>query len=375
MHDLIRAILRGGNRLDWPGGDEDQFFALCVNEGLVGLVERRLRSATSAGHWPPTLLARLKAASLELAVVSAFRERELKRVIDALAVAGVRPLVIKGAALARTHYPDPALRPSGDADILVRQEDVAISHDALERAGYRHLNETAGALVTYQHHFIAAERRDISLMVDLHWRLNNPQVFANVLSYEELEREAVSIPELGSDARTLGAVHALFHAVVHRVAHQTVGMDLLTISDIHLLASQLSVGELQRFAALTIERRVSAIALDGLQSAMDGFGTKVPQTVIDRLAERAVRRDEPSAVYLRRQLRPVDVLMSDLGAIGTWRERARLIREHLLPSATYMLRAYGVQSRALLPGLYAHRILLGARRWFTAGRPSQIRRR
>jgi hypothetical protein len=58
-------------------------------------------------------------------------------------------------------------------------------------AGYRQLNETGGALVTYQHHFVLAERRGIGLVIDLHWKLNNPQIFADVLflrSYPTLER-------------------------------------------------------------------------------------------------------------------------------------------------------------------------------------------
>src|SRR5207248_1375873 len=113
--------------------------------------------------------------------------------------------------------------------------------------------------------------------------------------------------------------------------------------------------DLRRFAALAADRRMAAVALDGLHLAENWFGTSLPAILIDLLERSASMQNEASAAYLR-PLRPLDVLWSDLGALGGWRERSQLVCEHVLPPASYMLRAYGASSRALLPALYAHRI-------------------
>ena len=51
--------------------------------------------------------------------------------------ANICPLVLKGLALAYQYYPDPALRPVGDIDLLLKQSDVLLALHLLEAAGYR----------------------------------------------------------------------------------------------------------------------------------------------------------------------------------------------------------------------------------------------
>ena len=50
--------------------------------------------------------------------------------------------------------------------------------------------------------------------------------------------------------------------------------------------------------------------------------------------------DEPSAVFLRPGLRPLDVLLDDLRMLAGWRARLTLLKEHLFPSAAYLRRTY-----------------------------------
>ena len=76
---------------------------------------------------------------------------------------------------------------------------------------------------------------------------------------------------------------------------------------------------------------------------------------------------EPTAVYLRPQLRKVDVLVSDLRALPDWRSRLTLLREHVFPPADFMRQTYSGSPRALLPALYAWRFIEGAGGWFKKG--------
>jgi len=52
---------------------------------------------------------------------------------------------------------------------------------------------------------------------------------------------------------------------------------------------------------------------------------------------------------------------SDLRAIPGWRQRLRFARTHLLPSAAYMRRRYGIAHPLLLPLYYPYRWLRGLR--------------
>jgi putative nucleotidyltransferase-like protein len=360
-HDFLRAVLRG-DAAEWSGSDAGHFIGLCAEYGVGPLAQKRLRDAGTLDRWPAEVQTALHRSMLESAAVVQLRERELPIVLEALAAAGVAALVIKGAAVARTHYPDPRLRPAGDVDLLVRQPDVDRCRNALTTIGYSAANETAGRFVTYQHHFVGPVSRG-ALVLDVHWRINNPQVFAEVLTFDEIDAaEAVSIPALGPHARCPSPVHALLHAAVHRVAHGTSTIDVLTLSDVHYIFSGLAPGEMRRFASLAGDRKMAAVALSSLMLAQEWFATRVPAEIVGELARCSAAQDEPSAVYLQ-PMRPVDVLASDLAALDGWRERSQLICEHVLPPASYMLRAYGVSSRALLPVLYAHRVVIGARRW------------
>ena len=56
--------------------------------------------------------------------------------LDALGGVGVRPVVYKGAALARTLYPTPACRPMGDVDLWVGAKEMASAQAALDAIGY-----------------------------------------------------------------------------------------------------------------------------------------------------------------------------------------------------------------------------------------------
>jgi len=61
----------------------------------------------------------------------------LLEVLNLLEKVGIQPLVLKGLALAYKYYPEPALRPVSDIDLLLKKEDVLPSLHALEKAGYR----------------------------------------------------------------------------------------------------------------------------------------------------------------------------------------------------------------------------------------------
>jgi Uncharacterised nucleotidyltransferase len=63
-------------------------------------------------------------------------ERELLEVAAAFEAAGVEMTVLKGPALAHSVYPDPAWRPFGDIDVLVRTQDWQRACEVLVGCGF-----------------------------------------------------------------------------------------------------------------------------------------------------------------------------------------------------------------------------------------------
>jgi hypothetical protein len=294
------------------------------------------------------------------AALDAAREPELRSVIAVLA--DVKPVLIKGAALAYTHYERSELRPREDTDLLISGDDKERVIAALESLGYERTIEVDGEFVTGQIHFHRHDRRGVRHALDVHWKISNVRAFAAVLSYEEIVAASVALPCLGPAARVPSALHSLVIACAHRVAHHGDTDQLLWLFDIHLLARSLTSAERDQFTVLVTARRLRAVAAKGLATAAAAFGGMDAHWIAGLQTPPATA--EPSAAFIGGPMRRVDVLTADLAATVRWRDRVRLLREHLFPAAAFMYERYGTHNAAALPILYAHRIVCGAPKWF-----------
>ena len=304
----------------------------------------------------------LTAEVREAAALDAARGAELCRVLDVLATAGVEAILIKGAALAHTHYPSPALRPRLDTDLMIRPDHRAAAEWALGVIGYTRPIETDGDLCTAQFHVARRDAAGIEHALDVHWRVSNVLAFADVLTYDDLASEAVSIDALGPHAFAPSSVHSLVLACIHRVAHHRESTHLLWLQDIHLLAESLSRQDQATLHAFAESRRVRAVCAAGLLAAGQAF-VGVAVDLAARIAPPAGTR-EPTSMFLGQRLRPVDILTTDIQALHRWSERLQLVRELLFPPREYMVARYGMRRPFWLPFLYVRRFVLGTPKWF-----------
>jgi len=372
LEQLIAAILRG-EPVGWPRDagqvEEARFLQAAARHGVKPLLAHHLHCAGALRDWPERVSESLRQAAREEVLTDEGRRPELLQLLRTMATVDVRPLLMKGAAVAYLYYPIPFLRPRRDVDLLIRKEDVARVTRLMRDFGYRRSPVISGDLVMHQCQFFKPDRSGILHTYDLHWKIANPQPFAGVLVFDELRGRSIELPALGEPARTLGHTDALFLACIHRVAHHADSPRLLWLYDIHLMASRMDREGFERFAALASEKRVAAVCAASLGLARQWFHTELPTDLMEVLAAGAAT--EPSARYIGGRMRPVDVLLSDLRFLGGWRARWQLIREHLFPPPSYMLERYAVSNRMLLPALYAHRVLRGMAKWF--GRPHSPR--
>lgn len=119
-------LVRPRRRAPAPGGSHwDAVDRLARGHRL----EPRLHRATTGEHDLPGIPAPLREAwrreyfTALSAAVALLDQRD--RAVRVLAARGVRPLVVKGAALGGVLYPDPAVRPMGDLDLLLPRGSMA----------------------------------------------------------------------------------------------------------------------------------------------------------------------------------------------------------------------------------------------------------
>jgi hypothetical protein len=364
LAEVLAAVVRGDRQAAAVLGTFDPEEVRCAahEHGVLPLIARQLAT------WEPAPWAHLQSAfereCRRRAARDLVRERELRACLTELGSHGLRVLLMKGAQLAYTHYERPDLRPRVDTDVLVPADAHDRVRDVLVGCGYEAAGQFPGDLVMYQAPYTKRRGGEIVHILDVHWRIANPQVFGAVLSFEELAAAAVPVPELGPAARGLSSTHALLLACVHRVAHHANSDSLIWLYDIHLLASRLNETEWAGFVDLARLRGVASVCADGLQRTVHYFPTEMPRSVsaalVDELSSTA---DKATAAYLARGRRHVQNVLADLRALPKWRSRLRLLTEHLLPSSEYMRGTYAPSSNVPLPVMYVVRAMRGARKW------------
>lgn len=363
LREVAVAFLSPRGSRHWPPAvDVSTFLAWATTEGILGLLYARLHASGALHRLPPALVDGLRAGAHRQAAMELALGAELRRLVAAIRTSGVDMLLMKGASLAYDVYPDPAWRVRCDVDLLIRAADRDRVRACLDDLGYVCEPQMAGRLSTHQFHSARIDARGVRHLCDVHWKIANPQRFADLVLFDELAQAAVAIPTLGPDARGLGRAHALWLACVHQVAHHSDRDALPWLYDVHLLIEALDADDVARFIALAERTGVRRICLCAVLLARTRFGTIIPPTALAALEAAPV--DEPSAVFLRPGLRPLDVLLDDLRVLAGWRARLTLLKEHLFPSAAYMRRTYASGSSAPLPWLYVRRIVTGAPRWF-----------
>lgn len=364
IENLLAALVRG-DQIAWPfaGAQAEQdFLDAARNHGVLPLIGWRHRRQNVLDGWPATLQQAIASRVRHHSIAEHVHHGELSAVAGALAARSVRAIVLKGAALAHTHYPHPCLRPREDFDLLVREADVDAATDALQARGYAPLDAVSGRFVAYQQTFVRDGAGGVRHACDLHWRVSNRPAFAQLLPWDDLAAGARPVRALDDAVDALAPAHALLVACLHRVAHHYDAPTLIWLYDIHLLAGSLTEDEASRFVALAREHRVASICARGIAVAAHHFRTVLPEP----LTHLAPAGEEPLVAYMDTGLRPVDVLISDLRALTGWSARVQLLREHLFPSPRYLRSVASHFGSGPLPVVYARRIFRGASRWLRA---------
>jgi hypothetical protein len=320
---------------------------------------------TAAGGWLRHLLKHKvqRDAAREL-----LRKVAIRKILPELAAADVPVLLLKGAALAYTVYPQPYLRSRGDLDLLIPEHQKSDANAALVTAGYEpqhHLREAGSFQLTY---FPPAA--DVGAdAIDLHEQLNDHRIFTPLLPFDRLFASSMPVQALGPHARSPCPVDMMLHAAMHRAANFTTVYRaagesfiepnrLIWLYDVHLLANAFTRQDWTRLAEFAEQHSIRQVCWDTLQSTASAFRTSIPADIARRLGTAAAK--EPSAAYLRTGL--ANKLLTDIRAQPNLRARWQLAASYALPAPDFVRQKYDQKKNAPLPVLYVLHIVRGIAR-------------
>ena len=211
-------------------------------------------------------------------------ERQLREVVAAFDKGGVRILVLKGPAYGRTVYPDPALRPASDLDLLVRPDDMVQARTILEGLDYKceaRLFNAEESLYKDEK-FSHCNNQRVYRVIELHWRLHTFLGIRQEAQTEELFNRSIKVKTHSLTFEALDPVDALIHTAINNAYGHDDGMRLIWIYDIKMLALSLAVpGDWELLQKRSVEWRARRAVELSIEMARAWLGLRLPKDFAD----------------------------------------------------------------------------------------------
>ena len=278
-------------------------------------------------------------------VRSIHMEKQLREITAAFRAEGVRILVLKGPVYGRTVYPDPALRPGSDLDLLVHPDDFIQSRNIMESIGYTCASRLFEDFRDYncEENFASRTNPKEMLPICFHWALHlfpDRNAGNNV---EELLRNAADIEAGGLRFLIADPVDALIHAAAHMIIHHSQDIRLIWIYDIAMLAQGLKrPGDWKILQDRSVNWGARISVEYALNLARILTGLQLPEGVCDFSSWPEPTTDETTAISntLNRHNRPDIKLRLRLSACATSRQKTRFLFKFIVPDSDLMRKHY-----------------------------------
>jgi hypothetical protein len=252
---LLRACLEGES----PSGLPHPPIESIAHDTTLPWLAHRLHESGALASQEPDLQAALRDALRSSTLLHLDSEAELQRLAELSGESGLRFLVFKGHALARSLYPVPASRPTGDFDILVDGGELETARRWLARAGYVPIDPFAGTV------WLGAQNWDRPIAgkdhyhVDLHWDYTSRMYFRMGLEFDALWAASKEVGSGGAAVRIPCPGDNLVIACIHLAAFDP-GLKIRTVwlLDVFLLMRSLGREGIEFF----LERAATARATE-----------------------------------------------------------------------------------------------------------------
>ncbi|MGV3513207.1 MAG: nucleotidyltransferase family protein [Novosphingobium sp.] len=212
---------------------------MAQHKRAAGLVLRAIgrANAKAMAMVSPSALGDLEAANQWHAFYALKQMAAVKRLIGTLSSGGFAPILLKGFALAHGIYPDRALRPLRDVDLLLSAAEAERAQAFLLASEDYRIADWAGSYgLEYGHQLPEIQDIEHGLTIEIHHRLNARNWQQESLLLEEILREPATLPVLGLDVPVPSARTNFLHLLEHATLHHAFENGPLILADLHFLA-------------------------------------------------------------------------------------------------------------------------------------------
>jgi len=374
---LTQIISDRSDQIDWSSIDStdwENLYTTAQAEKVAPLLYWKLKISYSriGLSIPEVTLDRLRISYSQNCSRNAHLYRNLGEVFDILDD-DIPIIVLKGAAIAQTVYPDIGLRHMQDIDLLVPEVKLPDIVKLLESMGYKPAIPDFGLdildLLSNQVALIKTSFHNIPLEIHSSIIASKAYDYAVPVDWFWSQIERFSCPDstngnFNSTRRKdnvfkLTPTAQLLHSAVHLTLQHGAGkVPLLWFYDIHRL---MQVFEFRIDWELLINKAVEFRWESALKCALsqtrDNFGTNLPDGIIKKLSRRS--NTHVQKIVEIKQKSPQTRMEGEWQVLVSInpRHRLKLILVLLFPTFSYMRWRYQIQTTWSLPFFYVYRWL------------------
>lgn len=302
--EQVASLLAGP--VDW-----DELAELAALHGVVGLVRGNLAALGGEQVVAQAAWLNIQRAATQITFDGLVHASRLVEVVSALHSAGLKPLALKGVALAALLYHDAAVRPSTDLDILLRPEEMDSALAVLRELGARTPRQ---AEIDFQrrHSYdlgcVLPPLVGRAMLVELHWDLAPRGLFT--LDLDRWRQRAQTFNLDGVAVQRFAPEEQLLHLALHMRKHRYVGLRWL--ADVSELLRRFPDLDWQYVASTAESSGLQTLLFTTLSLAVQLLGAPAPEPWLERLTPSAARRRLlHSVLHQDGLLRPLETADAD----------------------------------------------------------------
>ena len=341
VSEKIKEILSPD--LDWA-----YFFERARAEGVISLIYNSLSEIDDTKSLvPEDIWRRFQSCYYTVAARNTSLCQKLNIVLTSFNQAGIGVILLKGMALIHTVYPNIALRPMYDIDILIHKKDFSMAESKLKELGYTNSP-------SYPEDF----HKD-NMMVDVHWDLMNiTRVKSRKKSYcidlDEVWKSSLSLEINGEKARILSPEYCLMDLCLHLTLHHGLQGLVWFIDIARLIEYYKNEIDWNKFIEKSFEYKICRSIYYVLFYVKKVLGEEIPQFVLDRLEpakQNFLERKVFNLIMSGASLENIRFFLTLL-TMENFLDRLAFLREISLPSPKVLSMRYNITSAKSIPQYY-----------------------
>ncbi len=289
---------------------------------------------------PSDMMQELQERTNGIAAKNLWLASELRLILTAMQEQQIRCIPLRGVALAEQLHGHLAMRPTGDLDVLIRQDDLPQIRDLFRAMGYIEAEPRRGFAEAFYYTLELFKEGLQPLTVEPHWSLAYPPFHR--MPMEPVWGRCRPGTVLGIPSEQLAPEDLLIHLCLHNLHHGHTSPLLWSYE----LTKMLHTQSLDWTLVVTAARasRVHLLIHASLRELRERFAVLIPDSIMQELAAQSDAAQHRLAVWLTPPSSTKGKgheYVATLISLPGLRAKGRFLIGYLFPSTTFIRIQYG----------------------------------